>query len=95
MQIADPVISHLHYYWQQNCKPTLQERKGETRYVVTLLNQWGKIEEENGIYFIESFMIPNAAYENTWFFPRGLKKKYSPAYMMVWTTKEQSERDIW
>ena len=72
---------------------TISPTIGETRYVVTLLNQWGKIEEENGIYFIESSMIPSAAYENSWSFPRGLKKKFSPAYMMVWTTKEQSERD--
>ena len=47
------------------------------------------------VYFIESSKIPNSANENSWSFPRGLKKKYSPAYMMVWATKEQSEHDIW
>ena len=30
MQIADPVISRLHYYSQNNRKPTPRERRGET-----------------------------------------------------------------
>ena len=51
MQIADPIISRLYYYRQHIRKPTPQERRGETRDVVTLLNQWGKIEEENGILY--------------------------------------------
>ena len=42
-------------------------------------------------YCIESFKIPIAAKENSWSFPKNLKRKYSPAYMMVWATKGQGE----
>ena len=74
MQIADPVISRLHYYRQNNRKPTPQERRGESRDAVTLLNQWDKVEEENGILY-RIIQDPHCGQQKQLILPQKLKEK--------------------
>ena len=73
-QITGPVIRRLHYYRQHNRRPTLQERRGETRDVATLLNQWGIIEEENGILY-RVVQDPQCGQRKQLILPQRLKEK--------------------
>ena len=51
MQRSDPVIGRFWYYWPRNQRPTPQERRRETKDTVTLLNQWDKMSEEDGLLY--------------------------------------------
>ena len=53
MQIADPVISRLHYHRQNNRNPSPpppRKKRRNTR-CYTVLNQWDKVEEERGLLY--------------------------------------------
>ena len=74
-QIADPVISRFHYYRQNNrTPPPRQERRGETRDAVTLLNQWDKVEEENGLLY-QVTQDPHCGQRKQLIHPQKLKEK--------------------
>ena len=66
MQIADPVISRLHYYRQNNRNPPPppKERRGETRDAIQCSTNGTRLKRKMA-YCIESFKNPIAANENS------------------------------
>lgn len=50
-QEADPTLGILKQFWQKKKKPSARERRGLPRRVQSLLKQWAKIKEENGLLF--------------------------------------------
>ena len=74
MQMADPIIRRFHFYWSRNQKPTPQERRRETKDTLTLLNQWDKISEENGVMY-RTIQDPSCGQRRQLVLPQTLKEK--------------------
>ncbi len=51
LQDADPFVKLLKQFWHTRRKPSARERRGLPRQVRSLLKQWGKIKEEEGLFY--------------------------------------------
>ncbi len=51
LQDADPFLKLLKQFWHTRRKPSARERRGLPRQVRSLLKQWGKIKEDEGLLY--------------------------------------------
>ncbi len=51
LQDADPFLKLLKQFWHIRRKPSARERRGLPRQVRSLLKQWGKIKEDEGLLY--------------------------------------------
>lgn len=77
MQEADPVIGPVIRFWEQGQRPGLEERKLLTKPVLTLLQQWNRFEEREGVLYRKIFrpdggevchqlVLPDVLKEEVW-----------------------------
>lgn len=50
-QVSDPTLSVFRKFWNRKKKPTHQERQGLSKLVCSLLKQWRKIREKDGLLY--------------------------------------------
>lgn len=55
LQHADPVIQEVLEFWGQQRRPNYQERKRMSQPALTLLSQWGRLVEQDGVLFRRVF----------------------------------------
>lgn len=50
-QSTDPTLKSFQHFWDQKTKPTYQQRKGLSKLVISLLRQWPRVREVDGLLY--------------------------------------------
>ena len=50
-QSTDPTLKSFRDFWDQKTKPTYQQKKGLAKPVTSLLRQWHRVREVDGLLY--------------------------------------------